>query len=64
MVATVRQHGTERSGGLKPAEPKTPKGGQREPSIPGRDMGQAGSKNFQNVGDVQNTPLTCERKAT
>jgi hypothetical protein len=62
-VATVRQHGVERSGGLKTAELKTPKGGQREPPVPGRDAGQAGLKNFQSAGDVQNTPLACERKA-
>ena len=54
MVATVRQHGAERSGGFlwKPAESKTPKGGQKETPIPGRTRAKAGRQNFQNAGDV------------
>jgi hypothetical protein len=54
MVATVRQHGAERSGGFhkKSAEPKTPKGGQKESPVPGRMRARPARQNFQNAGDV------------
>jgi hypothetical protein len=66
-VATVRQHGAECSGGfpVKPAKPNTPKGGQREPPGPGRKRAEARLEELPECRRcLNNTPLTCERKAT
>jgi len=68
MVATVDQHGKDDSGGhaTKADQPKEKrrKAGQNEHSIrEGHEVRARPVKNFRDVGDVKNAPLTCEQKS-